>query len=464
MVADLAAPLVHSDLADSSTRGAIGAMLGRLDAVRDGNLLKERYYDYEAHIPKSKVLPAAWQEAKQIVGWPSTVVDVLEERLNLLGWRGDESGTLSAFYDEGGIALESSLAHLDALIFGVSFVFVDPHAVADGRPDLVTAESPLNVTGVWDTNRRSLGQALVVTGRDKDSGEPTRVVWADAEETGELVRAAGVWRWVERRPHQLGRTPVVNLVNRPRGSRLAGRSEISLPVRSYTVQGVQTLAGMSTNRDIYSYPQRYAQNAPEDMFLDEGGNPIPGWQTAMAAMLASDPPEPGVQGVEFGSFQTNPPTPFLDQISGLAIQLAGEAAIPPHFLGLLTDNPASAEAIKNIETRLTTRTERRQTSFGRGWRLVGQLLLAARGLSTTGINSHWQPADTPTVAAEADAVSKLVAAGVLPPRGRVVLDRLRFDPSEQRRIREDWVAEGPSPVAALAAAVAKQGVDRGDSD
>lgn len=457
MTVNLAAPLVRSELADTTVRGQVDAMLQRLDAVRPGNLLKQRFYDFEAQMPPSKVLPRNWQEFRQIVGWPATVIDVLEERLDLLGWRGDSSGTLDALFTDGGIALEATLAHLDGLLFGTTFVAVDPHAAADGNPDLVTAESPLITSGIWSAQRRRLVGSLKILERDKSAGTPLLLSWADDVETGLLRKVAGVWRWEDRRPHTLGRTPVIQLVNRPRASRLGGRSELSLPVRSYTVQAVQTLAGMGANRDFYAYPQRFAENAPKDFFVDPVTNqPVPGWVTAMAAMLAGDPPEPGQPSMKFGSFATNPPTPFLDQIRGLAIQLAGEAAIPPHYLGLLTDNPASAEAIKNIESRLIKRTERRQTTFGWGWREVAQLVLAAHGLPSTGISCRWRPADTPTVAAEADATVKLVQAGVLPPTSSVVLDRLRFTPEEQARIAADRAAAGPDGVAALAAAITRQ--------
>lgn len=456
MTVDLTAPLVMSELADTTTRGQIDAMLARLEATGPGNLLKQAYYDFEARIPRSPVLPAAWQEAKQVCGWPSTVIDVLEERLDLLGWRGDASGTLDALFRDGGIGLEATLGHLDALIFGVAFLQVDPHAVVDGRPDLVTAASPLDTTGIWDGQRRRLVAALTVVERDRTTGSIRRIAYSNDEVTGTLQRVANVWTWIDRRPHTLGRTPVVQLLNRPRSSRLGGRSEITLPVRAYTDQAVQTLSGMRANRDFYSYPQRYAENAPADMFTDANGQPIPGWVTAMSAMLTADPPTAGEASVKFGSFTSSPPTPFLDQIRGLAMQLAGEAAIPPHYLGLLTDNPASAEAIKNIESRLVKRTERRQTSFGWAWSEVGRLVLAMHDQSAAGLQVLWRPADTPTLAAEADATVKLVQAGVLPATSQVTFDRLRITPEDQQRIL-DHVAQNPTGVNALASAVAKQG-------
>lgn len=169
-------------------------MLDRLTRTRPGNLLKQKFYDCEAIMPPSKVLPRAWQEYRQVVGWPSTVIDVLEERLDLLGWRGDESGTLAGLYVDGGIGLESSLTHLDGLLFGTSFIAVDPHAVTDGRPDLVTAESALSTTGVWDSQRRRLIAAITVVERDASTGQPRVVAWADDTQTGRLRHVSGVWR------------------------------------------------------------------------------------------------------------------------------------------------------------------------------------------------------------------------------------------------------------------------------
>ncbi|HMR20975.1 MAG TPA: phage portal protein [Micropruina sp.] len=454
MTIEVAAPLVRSSLADSSTRGMIDAMLHRLEMTRPSNLLKQRFYDFDAQIPKSKVLPAAWQEAKQIVGWPSTVVDVLEERLDLLGWRGDDTGHLQALMDDG-LGLEVSLAHLDALIYGISFVAVNPNAADDAEDDLVTAESPLNTTGILDGRGRRLEAAIMVAERDPTTRAPRAIVWADSSETGRLRLVAGVWRWEDRRPHRLGVTPVVQLVNRPRASRLGGRSEISRPIRAYTVQSVQTLAGMSANRDFYSYPQRWASNAPKDAFTDpDTGEDIPGWVTAMAAMLSMSSPGPGQPETRFGSFATNPPGPFLDQIEGLAKQVAGEAAIPPHYLGMLTNNTASAEAIKNIESRLVKRTERRQATFGRSWNQVGRMVLAARGLSA-GVSVVWRAADTPTVAAETDAVVKLVQAGVLPAASQVTWDRLRISRADQAQLRADIAADA-GPVGVLASALGRQ--------
>lgn len=205
------AAVVGSSLVDSGMRAQIDVMLKQLGSTRRSNLLKQKYYDTDAIIPKSKVLPAAWQETLQIVGWPRTVVDVLEERLDFYGWRGDEIGPLEDAYDDG-LDLEASLVHSDALLYGTAFVAVDPHAKADGRDDLITAESPLTTTGIYDTKKRRLVAAITIVERDRHTSEPVALSWADEECTGLLRKVSNVWVWRERRGHSLGRCPVVQFI------------------------------------------------------------------------------------------------------------------------------------------------------------------------------------------------------------------------------------------------------------
>src|SRR5699024_4697816 len=85
----------------------------------------------------------------------------------------------------------------------------------------------------------------------------------------------------------------------------------------------------------------------------------------------------------------------------------------------------------------TARAESRQAQFGRSWEWVARLLIAVRtGLDPRVIEAHvnWADAATRSVAQEADAVVKLVQAGILPPS--IALERLGYAQDEIMRIRE----------------------------
>ena len=144
---------------------------------------------------------------------------------------------------------------------------------------------------------------------------------------------------------------------------------------------------------------------------------------------------------QVGQFTPASPAPYLDQVRGLSQLLAAEAAVPANYMGFQTDNPASADAIRAGESRLVKRSERRQKSFGRGWREVGRLALLVRDQRVPDeyreVDVAWQDAATPTRAAAADETAKLIGSGVLPPDARVTYDRLGLTPSEQASLVAD---------------------------
>ena len=121
----------------------------------------------------------------------------------------------------------------------------------------------------------------------------------------------------------------------------------------------------------------------------------------------------------------------MEQVKLLAQMVAGEASIPESYLGFVSANPSSADAIRATEARLVKRAERRQQILGRSWANVLRLVVAMRdgGLSSeaNGLVSRWRDAATPTRAAMADATMKLVGVGVLPPDSDVTYEQLGFD-------------------------------------
>ena len=157
------------------------------------------------------------------------------------------------------------------------------------------------------------------------------------------------------------------------------------------------------------------------------------------------------------------PGPYLDQIQGLARMLAAEAAIPATYLGLNTDQAASADAIRAMEARLVKRAERRQTQFGRSWAEVGRLARAGRdGLHVADVQHSrmkWSNAATPTLAATMDAMVKAVQAGVAPPQSQAIWDRVGFTPEEQRVMKQELAAQRALDRATVVASALQNGPD-----
>lgn len=429
-------------LSDDETR-LLDQLSQRLSVHNGANDTAVRYYEGTQTVPQFGIsIPPSMRNAEIVAGWGGTVVDVLEERLDWLGWTSEGSDFgLDEIYAANSLDVDSGMAHLDALIFGTSFVAVGTGAAGEPTP-LVTPHSPRGMTGLWDARSRRLSAALAVS--KTEGGIPVEWTLYLPDETIQVARRSGVLVALDRDKHKLGRVPVVKMPNRIRASREAGRSEITRAVRYYTDAAVRTMLGLEVHREFYNTPQRAGLNIDEKNFQDANGDPISQW-TAIQGRAWMIPPNEDPDGPEpkLIQFPQSSPAPYLDQVRSYAQLLAAEAGIPTSYLGLQTDNPASADAIRAGEARLVKRAERRQMTFGRAWLEVGRLALLVRdGEVPEGYDSvttRWRDAATPTRAAAADEAVKLTGGEnpILPPDSSVTYDRIGLTPAEQRQVEAD---------------------------
>ena len=142
-----------------------------------------------------------------------------------------------------------------------------------------------------------------------------------------------------------------------------------------------------------------------------------------------------------GQFSANSPSPYFDAIRAYAQIMAAETAIPASYFGFQTDNPASADAIRQMEARLVKRAERRQKQFGRTWVEVAKLALLVRDgslpVEANNIRPIWRDASTPTRAAAADEAVKLISAGVLSPDSDIVYNRIGLSDSDKQVVKSE---------------------------
>jgi hypothetical protein len=154
---DLAFSTVHlDDLGDVEAAQAV-RLLRILDLKAPANNLKTAYYEGTQRVRDLGIsIPPQLRNIETVVGWPGTVVDVLEERLDLEGFSLPESDVddygINDIVERNRLLMASGMGNLDALIYGVAFVVAG--SGMDDEPDpLVTVESPLHTTAVFD--RRS---------------------------------------------------------------------------------------------------------------------------------------------------------------------------------------------------------------------------------------------------------------------------------------------------------------------
>ncbi|MCP3800331.1 phage portal protein [Allokutzneria sp. A3M-2-11 16] len=376
-----------------------------------------------------------------IVNWPELVIDSLVARLRVLGFRiggqDKRDDQLWRVWQANDLDLLSQQATVDALVMGRAYVIVGSNE-ADPSLPLVTVESPLQVFHEVDPRTRKLRAAVKRWTDDADSVGTEQVQWATLylpDRTVTLRAADGAtWEVVQEDVHELGVVPVVPLLNRPRTFRKGkplGVSEIRSVIP--LADAVCKLAtDMMVSAEFHASPRRYALGFTKEDFTDADGRPLTPWE-AVAGVLWASEKSPKEDGVAVGQFPEASLTNFIDAIGLFARLVAGIAALPPEFLGELTANPASADAIRSSRERLIMRCQDKQLALENAWEQVMRLVLLVRdGVvppQAYQMETMWADPATPTFAAKADAVVKLHAADRLLPR-RAARRELGYSPGQ----------------------------------
>lgn len=430
---------------------SVGLLRGTLLKVRVKNALKSDLYESKRNAEDLGIaIPTGMDHLiNAVIGWPGTVVDVLEERLDFQGWTGAGDLNLGDVFDDNQLAVESGRGHLDSLIYGCGFETVGRGDVSVGEPQiLVSVESTESCTVEWDYRLRRAKSGLSQTRDDKGVVQMETLYLPN--ETIRFERVRGELVVVDRDRHGLGRVPVVRTLNRDRASDVNGRSEITRAVEYYTYAALRTLTGLEVNREFYTSPKWSALNADPEVFgMSEDKSAAENRKAGFSATqgrLNVIPPQVDENGepveVKLHEFRPAPPTPYIDQVKLYSQLLAAESGMPAPYLGFVTDNPASADSIRQQEYRLVKRAERRQTSFGLAWREVAYLALLLRDGSVDPeafrqVGVKWRDASTPTRAAAADEATKLIAAQVLQPDSSVTYDRIGLSQQEQDQLERE---------------------------
>ena len=381
-----------------------------------------------------------------VVNWPRLVVDSLEQRLDVEGFRSPSrpgaSDDLWNLWQANDLDESSAQAHVDALVYGRAFVMV--WAGLDRAIPRITVESPLQVITETDPMTGQVagalkrwqdldhyGHAIILT--------PNEIVQYRSRnphpDSHTFTGSIDAWDVIDAQPNPLGRVPVVPIVNRPRPLTPLGESELhdAMPL----ADAINTLAtGLMVSAEYHAQPRRWGTGlggggatgrmSPEN--IETARNQIrQEWEQARASKIwLADSPD-----TKFGQFPEAQLDNFVGAINLFTRQVSAIAGLPPHYVALASENnPASADAIRSAEASLVNRARRRQRAWGGAWEEVMRLALAVRdGAYPTGLtdlDTVWRSPEIVSVAQAADAAVKLHAEDILDTRA--VLERLDYSP------------------------------------
>lgn len=413
-------------------------LLSQLSRARRANKRQEAYYEGARRVRDLGIaIPPHLRDVETVAAGPQIVVDVIDERMDWRGWSTPDGDMgLGDVYDENHLEIEVGQGTLDSLICGVSYLTVGTGDTDE--PDvLVKAESPHRMTATWDSRRRRNVDGLCEMYDDRDRLTGWQIYLPGKTITAE--RRRGSIEVVDRDEHGYDRVPIVSLINKPRASRLGGRSEITRHIRSITDSAMRTLLGMEIAREFYGAPQRYLMGADESMFVDENGKRVGQWAALIGRILMA-PKNEDDSLPQAGEFRQSSPQPFTELLKAYMQEISASSGIPATHFGYATDNPASVDAIARADARLDKRAVRRQKQYNLGLVELGALcvLWRDRALPPAGsIKSLWTPVSLTAPGAAADRASKMIAAQVLDPTWDFTLEQFGLTDDEIVRVQAE---------------------------
>lgn len=444
-------------------------LVAKLEARHPRNKLRADFYDMKNGFRDLGIaIPPHLRDLEVVMGWPAKAVDALARRVRmdgvaLPGASVDEYG-LNDLVEEVDLYSLVDEATTAALIHGCAFVLTRAGDQQGGEPELVvTVHDAFSATGIWNPAIRGLSAALVVLDVDPDK-RPSRYLFMSNGSWVDVVKRGFYWHAQASGSVGEGVIGLEPVVFKRRMQRPFGSSRITRAVMAITQSAMRTIARAEIGAEFFSAPQRYLLGADETFFTDENGNPKTIWQLMTGQMvMLPDASDSNGANMQIGQFPQVSMQPHTDQMRMWASLFAAEASLPVSSLGIVQDNPASAEAIFASKEDLVIEAEACARSFGNAWKRTilnlvklrdGQLDPALKKLSV-----RWHDPSTPSRAQATDAVIKQISVGMLPAGSDVALEQAGYSQSDIARIQAQREND---PFSALAGALGAQGLAGND--
>lgn len=366
--------------------------------------------------------------------WCALVVDAVQERLHVEGFRLDESikGDTDAwtFWQANNLDAGSELAHTDALISEETYALVEPADSPDGMP-AVTVEHPSQMIVAFSPSNRRKVLAAFKRWVDDDGTIRANVYLPDSVHkyrTRDTSQVYDAWvqagtttpselalEWSPYVPtgaednvvvNPLGVVPVVPIPNRPRLLRPAASELRSvIPVQNAVNK---LIADLMVASEYTAFAQRWVTGYEVEVDADTNQPKSP-WNMGIDRLLVAESSE-----VNFGQFAVGDLTNYVKAIELLVQHIASTTRVPPHYFYLGGQFP-SGEAIKSAETGLVAKARSRMKHFGESWEQVIRLcFLAQNDPRATAVSAEtiWGDPESRTESEHVDATLKKQALNV----------------------------------------------------
>ncbi|MFJ2618173.1 hypothetical protein [Glutamicibacter sp. NPDC087344] len=390
-------------------------------------------------------IPDDMKNLEVVIGWAAKAVNVPSARIRRTGFAGAQSDTLTALQELDEMTefrrLESLAQHAAAQT-SCSFMFFTPGDTENGEPEAITTVRDATMASAMINPRtHQVTAGLEIVDRNNHllylpyvtlNLELRGRKWVVADEYATSTRRVrcSPYMWAPE-------------LRRPFGS-----SRINRAVMRHIDRAVRTILRQETNAEFYSAPRGVLEDAHRSAFYDKKGNRIDPMR-AIGAIWGI----PGYRDVETGDMRT-PAFKQLSQASfqphsellkSVAMNFHAETDIPLGQLGVVHDNPSSADAIRAAEDGLIAVCVNQKDYYAYSAKRSALSLLSFGKTDKemqdiekemSKIRPKYSNPATPTPGAQADSGSKFVNAFPDLQGSRVALERFGMDSEEIAEIDE----------------------------
>lgn len=420
----------------------IRALFAKWQSTYPRNVLRSQYFDMRVRIKPTGNIPAdALARVEAVSEWPAKAVTELAERSVFEGFVTpggvQDPFDLRSVLEPNRFGIELPQAITSAYKHSCSFITTAKGDVESGEPDvLVMAREAVWSAALWDERRRELNAFMAITDTDGE-GQPTSLFVSTRERVLLLDRRpSGSWvsDW---RPNPLGQVIAEPLAYDPQLDRPFGRSRISRAVMNITDRALLTIIRGEIASDFYAVPRMYALGLADADVFKRGK-----WQAAIDSWFALTKDEDG-ETPSVGQFPQMTMQPLTDMYRTIATQFSGATGVPVSSLGIVTENPPSAEAMYADDRRIVNTARKQNRVMAESLKRVAQRVVMLREGWTEvtpelrDIDVAWANPAFTSPSTAADALVKLSAVFPWLSESEVALEFAGFSHAEITRLLSD---------------------------
>ena len=402
------------DLIGASIAAEVEELLGIWAGRLPGNRLRRRYYDGENVLKDLGIsIPPSLQHVETVVGWPKKAVSSMASRSRFDGYTvADEEaqGAIDDITRRARLKAKYRMACESELIAGCDFITLSRGAEGE-PPAIIVTHSAEDGAAKWDERLGRISSGLVIMHYDR-TGAPDEIAYYTDEATYHIDARGGELNAVERMAHRMGRPMMEALVYNPSELKPLGQSRITHAVRSITDSAVREALRTEIGAEFFTSPQKYLLGVDADPYESKTR-----WEAYIGNIFTVGQREDG--GVPtFGQLSQGSMQPHIDYMRSLAARFSGETNVPVSQLGVIHDNPSSAEAITQANEPLIMEVTDLNESNGEAMVEVARMALAVRSgrpldeYADLDIVANFKNPLMPSIASQADAAVKI--ASVVP--------------------------------------------------